>query len=176
MKLSVVIPSHNEEACIEETVLTILTSLKNESIDFELLVVDDHNTDSTNNILKHLELKHPEFRFIENTYPHGFGFAVKSGLESISGDAVVIVMADASDNPEDIIRFFRKLEEGYDCVFGSRFTKGGSARNYPAFKLAVNRLANFFIKILFGIRYNDTTNAFKMYRRETIAVASRPQG
>lgn len=168
MKLSVVIPSHNEEGCIEETVLAILTTLKNESIDCEILLVDDNNTDSTKNILEQLELQHPEIRFIKNTYPHGFGFAVKSGLESISGDAVVIVMADASDKPEDGVKFFRKLEERYDCVFGSRFTKGGSARNYPALKLAVNRLANLFIKILFGIKYIDTTNAFKMYRRETI--------
>ena len=168
MKLSVVIPAHNEEGCIEETVLSMLDLLRKESIDSEILVVNDHSTDSTKDILQRLADTHPEIGFVDNLYSNGFGLAVRTGLEIFAGDVVAIVMADASDDPKDIVKFFRKLEEGYDCVFGSRFMKGGRTYDYPGFKLIANRLANFFIKIVFGIGYNDITNAFKMYRREAI--------
>ncbi len=168
MKLSIVIPAHSEEGCIETTALNLLNVLRKNSIDCEVLIVNDHSSDSTRSILENLSKTNPELRFIDNPYPNGFGFAVRAGLEKYSGDAVAIVMADASDDPQDVVRFFRKLEEGYDCVFGTRFQSGGKTYDYPAFKLVVNRLANIFIRILFGMRYNDTTNAFKMYRRETI--------
>lgn len=105
---------------------------------------------------------------MNNPYSHGFGFAIRTGLENFSGDAVAIVMADGSDDPNDLARFFHKLNARYDCVFGSRFIKGGTTYGYPGFKLILNRITNLFIRILFGMSYNDTTNAFKIYRRETI--------
>jgi dolichol-phosphate mannosyltransferase len=107
-------------------------------------------------------------RYVNNYYPNGFGFAARCGLENYKGDAVVIVMADNSDAPEDITNYYYKLLEGYDCVFGSRFIRGGKVIDYPYHKLVLNRLANLFIQILFGLKFNDTTNAFKMYRREVI--------
>lgn len=168
MKLSLVIPAHNEESCIKTTALNLLSVLRVNSIDCEVLIVNDHSTDSTRSILENLSKTNPDLKFIDNPYPNGFGFAVRAGLENFSGDAVAIVMADASDDPQDVVRFFRKLEEGYDCVFGTRFKGDGKTYDYPAFKLVVNRLANCFISMIFGMRYNDTTNAFKMYRRATI--------
>ena len=84
------------------------------------------------------------------------------------GDAVVIMMADESDDCRDVVRYWELLNQGYDAVFGSRFMRGGSVKDYPRVKLVVNRAANFFIKTIFGIRLNDTTNAFKAYRRTTI--------
>ena len=168
MKLSIIIPAHNEAGCIKDTVLALLHTLRKESIDTEIVLINDHSTDLTRVILQELSDTHHEIRFFDNPYSNGFGFAVRTGLEKFSGDAVAIVMADASDDPEDVVKFFRKLEEGYDCVFGSRFIKGGKTYDYPRLKLFINRLANLFISILFGMRYNDTTNAFKMYRRTTI--------
>lgn len=168
MILSVIIPAHNEEDCIEETVLQLQKTLKTDSIDFEILIINDHSTDSTKKILQQLMNENPEISFIDNHYSNGFGLAVRTGLERFSGNAVAIVMADASDDPKDVVNFFRKLEEGYDCVFGSRFLGGNRTINYPTFKLIMNRFTNLLIRLLFGIRYNDTTNAFKMYRRETI--------
>jgi dolichol-phosphate mannosyltransferase len=78
------------------------------------------------------------------------------------------MMADGSDSPEDLVRYYRKLEEGYECVFGSRFIRGAQAVDYPWHKLIINRAANFMIRVLFGFRYNDVTNAFKCYRSEVI--------
>ncbi len=168
MKLSIVIPAHNEEGSIQKTVSELVQSLTDAAIDHEILVVNDNSTDKTKSILNDLSDQFPSFRYVDNTPPNGFGLAVRKGLESFSGDAVAIVMADGSDSPEDVVAYFRKLEEGFDCVFGSRFIKQGKTYDYPFIKLILNRLANLFIKALFGIRYNDVTNAFKMYRRETI--------
>ena len=162
------IPAHNEESCISETVLKISEVLAGEGIDNEIVIVDDNSNDSTSDILSKLSKKMANVRSVCNDPPNGFGLAVRKGLECITGDAVVIAMADASDDPEDIVRYYRKLEEGYDCVFGSRFLKESKVRDYPLPKLLLNRLANLFVARLFGLRNNDITNAFKCYRREVI--------
>ena len=168
MKLSIVIPAHNEEDCIESTVKALATELDNEKIGHEILVVNDNSSDRTKDILEKLTTEIPSFRYLDNQFPKGFGFAVRYGLENFTGDAVAIYMADASDSPQDLVRFFRKMEEGYDCVFGSRFMKGGHVHDYPHIKLLINRLANFFIRTVFMMKYNDTTNAFKMYSKTTM--------
>lgn len=169
MKLSIVIPAYNEEAVIEQTVTAFHDELSKEEIPHEILVVNDNSKDKTEQILKDLEKKIPELRHINNTPPNGFGFAVRGGLENFSGDCVAIVMADMSDRPVDLVAYYnRMLRENYDAVFGSRFIKGGKVIDYPKNKIFLNRLTNNIIRILFGVRYNDTTNAFKLYRRETI--------
>lgn len=169
MKLSVVIPAHNEEGCIVRTVRVLHGHLNAEQIDHEILVVNDNSTDRTEEILIELQRNIPEVRYVNNSPPHGFGFAVRAGLELYSGDAVAVYMADNSDRPEDLVRFFEVLQDkGVDCVFGSRFVRGAKIVDYPQLKLLLNRLANLFIRILFGLRYNDVTNAFKLYRRHVV--------
>ncbi len=140
-----------------------------EQIVHEILVVNDHSTDRTESLLTDLKTTVPHLRYVNNYFLKGFGYAVRCGLEIFSADCVAIVMADGSDMPEDLVVYYRKLLEGpYDAVFGSRFIKGGKVVGYPPLKLFVNRLANLFIRILFGLKYNDVTNAFKLYRKETI--------
>jgi dolichol-phosphate mannosyltransferase len=169
MKLSIVIPAYNEEAVIENTVNSFHYELKKEKIQHEILVINDNSKDDTEKILKNLEKNIKELRHINNTPPNGFGFAVRKGLENFTGDCVALVMADMSDRPVDLVSYYRKMVEGnYDAVFGSRFIKGGKTIDYPKNKIFLNRLTNNLIKILFGIRYNDVTNAFKLYKRETI--------
>lgn len=168
-KLSVVIPAHNEEGSIAGTVTSLAEALGAAGIPYEILVVNDHSTDGTEAKLLELAKKYPGVRHLNNRPPNGFGFAVRKGLENFQGEVVAVFMADASDSPADLVLFYRTLEkEGVDCVFGSRFAKGAKIIDYPWPKLLLNRMANFFIKTLFGFRYNDTTNAFKMYRREVI--------
>lgn len=171
MKLSVVIPAHNEEGCIRETVERLHFTLQTNQIEHEILVVNDNSSDETETILKELSAKISTCRYVNNAPPHGFGFAVRCGLECFSGDAVAVYMADASDSPEDLVKFYNTmLDKKVDCVFGTRFSKGGKVYDYPWIKLALNRLANLFIQIVFGLRYNDTTNAFKLYSKKTIQV------
>lgn len=168
MKLSVVIPAHNEEGCLHDTVRHIVETLQRESIPHEVLIINDNSTDSTIALCQQLCRTYSTVCYINNEPPNGFGFAVRRGLAEFSGDAVAIMMADASDDPEDLVAGYYMLFQGYDCVFGSRFVKGGKVIDYPVHKLLVNRLANWFIKVIFKLRYNDTTNAFKIYRREVI--------
>ena len=166
--LSIVIPARDEEGCIAQTVRSLSSQLKQNSIEHEIIVVDDGSQDSTWQILKQECAEITELKAIKSPAPHGFGRAISRGLDAIKGDAVVIMMADESDDPRDVVRYWRKLQEGYDCVFGSRFVKGGKVIEYPKIKLVVNRLANLFVKCLFRHGLNDTTNAFKAYRREVI--------
>jgi dolichol-phosphate mannosyltransferase len=166
--ISIVIPAHNEEDCIVPTVQLIGQTLEENNINYEILVVNDNSSDRTEKLLEELANKNPKICYLNNYYPNGFGFAVRCGLENFQGDAVAVVMADSSDSPENIIDYYHKLQEGYDCVFGSRFISGGRVIDYPVHKLIVNRAANLFISVLFGLKFNDTTNAFKAYRREVI--------
>lgn len=169
MKLSVVIPAHNEEGCIEGTLVELHKALQAAKIEHELLVINDNSKDRTEEILRRLKESIPEMRYINNRPPNGFGFAVRCGLDNYSGEAVAIYMADASDTPKDLIRFYRSMEANkVDCVFGNRWTRKSTVSDYPWTKLYLNRLVNFFIKTLFRLKYGDVTNAFKLYRRHVI--------
>lgn len=170
MKLSIVIPAHNEAGCIESTVRALHKKLSEESITHEILGVNDHSTDATRDILSRLSREIPTVRLVDNLGKSGYGLAVRSGLDAFTGDAVAIYMADASDTPEDLVRFFREMEQkDVDCVFGSRFTSSSRVVDYPLFKLVLNRIVNKAIQLAFTLKYNDITNAFKMYRRNVIA-------
>jgi dolichol-phosphate mannosyltransferase len=168
MKLSVVIPAHNEEETVTETVEGLVATLSREGIEHEVIVVDDSSSDGTVAVVERIAAEQPQVRCLRSPYPNGFGFAVRAGLEAFEGDAVAIVMADGSDSPEDLVSYQRLLEEGYECAFGSRFVHGSNVIDYPRSKLLMNRIVNFGIRVLFRHGYNDTTNAFKAYRREVI--------
>jgi dolichol-phosphate mannosyltransferase len=168
MKLSVVIPAHNEADSIAQTVGSISRALERESIEHEVLVIDDASTDGTSAVVEELAGAGEQIRCYRSHYSRGFGLAVRAGLDRFEGDAVAIMMADDSDDPEDLIRYHRLLEDGYDCAFGSRFVHGSAVSGYPWLKLVLNRIVNLGIRVLFRHGYNDTTNAFKAYRREVI--------
>ncbi len=166
--LSVVIPARNEEGCIASTVEHLHLELRLNCIEHEIIVVDDGSTDQTPAIIAALSAQNPKIRLVQNGSPNGFGRAINCGLQNMTGDAVVIMMADESDDCRDVVRYWNLLNEGWDAVFGSRFMKGGGVIDYPWPKLRLNRLANFFIRVMFGVSLNDTTNAFKAYRRKAI--------
>lgn len=166
--LSVVIPARDEEGSVGRTVDHLHATLKSRGISHEIVVVNDGSRDGTWALLQSLQQRIPELRPVDNEGPNGFGRAIVCGLNHMRGDAVVIMMADESDSPDDVARYWEKLNEGYECVFGSRFIKGGGVVDYPRVKLLMNRLVNLGIKHFFRIPLNDTTNAFKAYRREVI--------
>jgi dolichol-phosphate mannosyltransferase len=166
--LTVVIPARDEEACIASTVEQLNLELRLNQIPHEIVVVDDGSRDRTWEILQAARERIEELRPIQNHGLHGFGRAISCGFDHMLGDAVVLLMADESDDCRDVVRYWKLLNEGWDCVFGSRFVKGGGVIDYPWLKLRLNRLANSFLRFLFGISLNDTTNAFKAYRRTVI--------
>ena len=167
--LSIVIPARNEEGAIPSTLRHLHVELSLRKVPHEIVVVDDGSTDGTWSVLKTIAEEIPEVRPVQNPGLNGFGRAIQHGLNVMKGDAVVIMMADESDDCRDVVRYWEVLNEGYDCVFGSRFMRGGGVIDYPWIKLFLNRCFNLFIRILFRIKLNDTTNAFKAYRRSVIA-------
>jgi dolichol-phosphate mannosyltransferase len=170
VKLSVVIPARDEAESIGVTLTGLTAALGGAGIDYEILVVvDAGSTDGTADaVAAYAAANDPAVRALPSHLGGGFGFTIRAGLERFEGDAVAIVMADGSDDPADVVRYHRILEEGYDCAFGSRFVRGAKVRDYPRVKLLLNRMANRLVSVLFRHHYNDTTNAFKAYRREVI--------
>jgi len=172
VKLSVVVPAHNEEGSVAETVGGVISALAGAGIEYEVIVVDDGSADATAAAVETIARTDGNVRCIPSHYPRGFGYAVRSGLDVFTGEAVAIVMADGSDDPADLVRYHALLEQGYDCAFGSRFMRGSTVVDYPWVKLVINRMVNFGIRVLFRTGFNDTTNAFKAYRREVIETVS----
>jgi len=171
--LSIVIPAKDEEGCIASTIEHLHVELKLREVPHEIVVVDDGSIDRTWSILAEVQSRIPNVVMIQNPTPNGFGRAVIRGLDACNGDGVVVMMADESDDCRDVVRYWELLNEGWDCVFGSRFMKGGGVIDYPRFKLLLNRMANFFVRMAFNIELNDTTNAFKAYRK-TVIDGCRP--
>jgi dolichol-phosphate mannosyltransferase len=166
--LSIVIPARDEEGRIGATVEHLYVELRLHGIEHEIVVVDDGSADSTWKVLEEAKCRVPTLRPMQNSDEHGFGRAITFGLDRIHGDAVVIMMADESDDCRDVVRYWQLLNEGWDAVFGSRFIKGGGVIEYPAHKLFINRMANLFLRLLFHVPLNDFTNAFKAYRVKVI--------
>jgi len=171
--LSIVIPARNEEGCIASTVRHLHLELQLHKIPHEIVVVDDGSKDNTWSILLDVARDIPELHPVQNLGLHGFGRAIIKGLDVMTGDAVVIMMADESDDSRDVVRYWNELNKGFDCVFGSRFIRGGGVIDYPRIKLIINRMANWFVRMLFRHHLNDTTNAFKAYRK-TVIDGCRP--
>jgi dolichol-phosphate mannosyltransferase len=168
LQLSLVIPARNEAENIGPTLDALRERLAVEGIDYELVVVDDGSSDATPDRVAERMAADARVRLVRNTGAHGFGHAVRCGLDAFTGDAVVIVMADGSDSPDDVVRYFYVLRDRAECAFGSRFLPGSQVVGYPPVKLLINRFSNWFIRILFRLRYNDVTNAFKGYRANVI--------
>lgn len=170
MKLSIVIPAFNEAQNLPETLTAFYRALAESHIEHEILVVNDNSTDDTEAVLLRLQKDIPTLHMVFNQPPkNGFGYAIRKGLEHFSGDCVALVMADMSDSPADLVRYYETFVAlQVDCVFGSRFIVRGSVTGYPRKKLILNRLVNNLIALVFRIRYYDCTNAFKLYSKQTI--------
>lgn len=163
---SIVIPVHNEESSIVQVINNLSKCLSEAGIDFEIVVVDDGSTDSTYSKL--VAIKNPHLRILSRLPPNGFGYAIREGFSYVRGDVIAVVMGDGSDDVRDIRDAYRCLDKEVDCVFGNRFLKRRSVKDYAILKLVLNRLGNHFISLAFGINHTDITNAFKVYRNNAI--------
>ena len=168
LSFSVIMPAYNEEDVIEATLVELSEHLDACAFDYEIVVVDDGSQDGTGRVVRAVAARLPRVRLVENEGPGGYGFAIRKGLDVYKGDAMVIVTSDGADSPKDVAAYFRKIEEGYDCAFGSRFAPGATVEGYPRLKLMINRVANRLLALALGQDYADYTNGFKCYRRHVV--------
>jgi glycosyltransferase involved in cell wall biosynthesis len=179
MKLSIIIPAHNEEKVIKSTIMRVAKDLRGRN--FEIVIVNDNSSDGTAKIIDSLARRmknvRPVHKLADEPGPKGMGSALIMGFSKARGDVLIPFMGDLSDDPKDILKMEKKIEEGYDVVVGSRFMKGGSTENYPSMKMVANRAWNNIFAFLFGMKVKDISNAFKAYRAFVIKkVKPRSKG
>ena len=168
MSISIIIPVKNEEDIILKTLEKIDESWIVHEV-HEILIINDNSTDKTIELFKNKKFQKLKVISIDNPKT-GLGSAIKCGIDNSSNEFVNIYMADMSDSLDDLKIYYEKIKKSksLDAIFGSRFVKNSKVINYPKIKLLLNRLANNLIKIIFFSKYNDFTNAFKIYRRTTL--------
>jgi len=165
--VSIVIPANNEDANIKKTIREVSKLFFEKKLKGEIIAVDDRSTDNTGRILDRISKKNKLVKAIHRTGGSGveIGYAIRDGIKVAKCDVVVVMMADLSDNPEDVAKMVEKIDEGYDVVCGSRFMEGSELYGYPPLKWLAHRLYNISFSLVFGIKSKDFSNAFKAYRR-----------
>ncbi len=166
MLISIVIPARNEENNINHTVTELENRLKN--LLHETLIVNDHSQDTTAAKVLELSAKYPSVKLINNIAKPGFSSALWTGFRATSGEAVAVVMADASDDPQTIPKMAAKFTEGYDLVCGSRYLPGGGKKGGPKTQGFFSFWINKYLRIFLNFPTSDASNAFKLYRRECL--------
>lgn len=164
--LSIVIPARNEEENIKETIESLIPHINKEET--EIIVVNDHSEDKTEEIVSNLCKKYKFLKIIRNEKEPGFANALKSGFENAIGEYVLPIMADLCDQPETIRKMVEKAKEGYDLVCGSRYTKGGGKIGGPKIQGFFSKFVGISLYYLIRIPTKDSPNAFKMYRRKIL--------
>ncbi|MDI6826243.1 MAG: glycosyltransferase [Candidatus Aenigmarchaeota archaeon] len=168
--ISIIILAHNEELNIKKAIISVLNELKN--YDYEIIAVNDNSDDSTGKILNVLSKKHTKVKVFHKIHlksgPTGLGSALRYGFSHAHGSVLIPFMGDLSDDPRDIVKLIKKINEGYDVVVGSRFIDGSKLVGYPPIKLVCNRLYNEFFRLIFFLHIKDISNAFKAYKRKVI--------
>jgi glycosyltransferase involved in cell wall biosynthesis len=165
MKLSIIVPAHNEEDNIAEVIKKIEEVI---SLDHELVVVNDHSTDATRAIVEDIVHRYSNVRVVDNKDAPGFANAIKAGFKNIQTDVVVLVMADLCDDLNIILEMYNKIDSGYDIVCGARYIKGGARLGGSRLKAFFSFFVSWSLYYLLGLPTHDIANAFKMYRKKVI--------
>ncbi len=165
MKVSIVIPVHNEQDSIVNTIRRLEGAL---NFEHEVVVVNDHSGDKTLEVLNPLISEIPFLKLVDNKKAQGFANTLNAGFQLARGEYVVCVMADLCDDPLLIPVMFEKIKEGFDIVCGSRYMKKGERIGGPKLKAFFSRFFSLSLHSLIGVPTHDIANSFKMYRRQVL--------
>lgn len=165
MYFTILIPARNEE---ESLPVTLENLEKNIRAPHELLVVNDHSTDKTLDVLSDFQKRHTNIRFVSNDDQPGFTNTLKKGFSESRGEAIVVVMADNCDDPATINAMAAKIKEGYDVACGSRYMPGGIKAGGRFWQDIFSKFVSLSLYYLKGIPTHDISNAFKMYLKKAI--------
>ena len=164
--LSIIVPVRNESDALKDTLNYFSQNLIN--LDYEVLIINDFSEDDTLSKAKTLISEKKYFKVFNNK-KKGLGGAINLGIAESSGTYVTVMMADKSDDINDLINYNKLMNENnYDAIMGSRFLKESKVTDYPTKKMILNRVFNFFVSLIFWNKYNDYTNAFKIYKKSVL--------
>jgi dolichol-phosphate mannosyltransferase len=159
-QLSIVIPVFNEDKNFPNTYKSIKKFIK---IPSTVYVVYDFDEDTTVPVVKELAKKDPNLKLVKNTLGRGPLNALKSGFAAVKTGPLLVVMADLSDDLQDVAAMMELYEGGNQIVCGSRYMPGGKQVGGPFLKRTLSRLSGLSLHYLRGIPTHDITNNFKLY-------------
>jgi len=165
MKLTIVVPAYNEEENIADIIESIEAAVRTPH---EVVVVNDHSTDNTRQLILKLGQKYANLKLVDNRRDRGFANAFRSGFDNVSTDFAIPVMADLCDDLTTIDTMFARTNEGYDIVCGCRYAKGGARRGGSKVKGFFSFFVGGSLYLLLGIPTHDVANAFKLYRKAVL--------
>lgn len=173
MKISFVIPFHNEAKNVGPMIEQVYKYANLKKWDFEIIPVNDRSTDETQKILNRYAKKYPQVKpttrkISSEELGNSMGKALVLGSKKATGDIIIWTMGDRADQPETYGKIVDKIAEGYDMVFGSRYMSGGTWGSLDPTKAFLSSRGTVLAKILFGIKVHDITNAFRGFRRELL--------
>lgn len=164
--LSIIIPARNEADNLEDILNYFSINLKD--IEYEVLIINDFSSDDTFEKANRLFKKNTNFKIINNV-KKGLGGAINLGIQRSNGTKICIMMADLSDDINDLRKYNNLInEKNLDAVLGSRFFKNSIVKDYPLRKFLLNRIFNLIVSFIFWNKYNDYTNAFKIYKKDVL--------
>jgi len=166
MKISIIIPVFKEQETITRVLEKIQASVKTKN---EIIIVYDSQNDPTLPVVNRYisSTKNKTIKLVQNSVRTGKGVmnAIKTGFNNTKGIAIVVVMADMSDDLSQIDKMYSLIQKGNDIVCASRYMKGGKKIGGPFIKSLLSRTAGLTLHWFFGIPTHDSTNAYKMYRK-----------
>jgi dolichol-phosphate mannosyltransferase len=166
--LAIIIPVYNEEEGIVECIASVFKVLKTLSIKSKIFVVNDGSTDNTLRILVRLRKKHKlKLEIVTHSKNKGYGLAIAEGIKKSAKTNFTYILAmdsDLTNNPKYIPLFLKKIEQGYDCIKGSRYIKGGGTKGIPLKRRVPSVLGNLFFRLFFNMGIKDYTNGFRIVK------------
>ena len=166
MKLSIIIPCFNED----KTIQTIFNKVNEfNTLEKEIIIVDDFSSDRTSTIIKDLQEKNPELKFTRHNKNLGKGGAIRSGLKLCTGDLIIIQDADLEYDPTDYDKLIEPfLKSDADVVYGTRFRGGGYIRLHFFWHYVANFLLTLLTNIFTNLNMSDMETGYKIFKSETI--------
>ncbi|GHT35900.1 polyprenol phosphate mannosyl transferase 1 (Ppm1) [Planctomycetales bacterium] len=164
MLCSILVPVYNEAENIRTVLSSLSEALKNEP--HEIIIVYDFDEDNTLPAVRSMPDCPSSVRLVKNDFGAGVVNALKKGFAAANGDTVVTMMADLSDNPQDIPAMLEKCRNGAAVVAGSRYMKDGKQLCKKSLKSFLSRTAGLSLHYIAGVKTHDATNNFRAYRAD----------